>query len=68
MTEWEPIETAPTDKRYYILVGWADSEHTPPDIAHYSKGRWYGALHGKFPRDLEPTHWMPLPDPPVANH
>lgn len=77
MSDWQPIETAPRDGRTVLVFGKPDnlifdgnllvtfnvaSSHT----AHWdhideafclSGGSWLGPF-------VEPTHWMPLPDPP----
>jgi hypothetical protein len=54
--EWQPIETAP--KNGVILV-WDENETW--EIAYYHRGKWrYGPKGYSF----NPTHWMPLPDPP----
>lgn len=67
---WQPIETAPRDG-VFILLGYAGS--------HTSEGRWVGdpsrnhwGETGWFETDedvlcehpSEPTHWMPIPQPP----
>lgn len=71
MSEWQPIETCPKiDCKYVLLYGesdgmgpysvgwWEDiSAAAPPDA---EQGYWISDLRG------EPTHWMPLPDPPAA--
>jgi len=53
MTEWQPIETAPTwfdEAEQIIILWWFDKmwrfqgSHVPPLPA--------------------PSHWMPLPEPP----
>jgi hypothetical protein len=80
MSEWQPIETAPKDGTrvivYPILVpslfrrtGRSDASYMrplEPAIAYWygpeSNGYWVGVHH----RDAKtnPTHWMPLPEPP----
>lgn len=71
LTEWQPISTAPKDKRIIL--------HCPKRGSVF--GRWQDDRYAKKPRpywtnDLErtlstlwtrddqPTHWMPLPVPP----
>ena len=64
---WFPIETAPKNVPVLVFDGHAIS------VAERCIGRWY-ALVGDVPvwREdrsmaiVEPTCWMPLPDPPGA--
>ncbi len=72
--EWQPIETAPKDRRSVLLWGIhperADVGAYDPDT--YSKRpkpywtaigseRLYGV---RYVREHQPTHWAPLPEPP----
>lgn len=58
--EWQPIETAPRDGRAYLVVDEiVDTAHRA-QIAFWS-GAW---LSTEKERPLNPTHWMPLPEPP----
>jgi hypothetical protein len=61
MTEWQPIETAPKDGTH-ILV------QTPFGMTTaYSTGYfiWTGVFSADYDNPgIEPTHWMPLPEPP----
>ena len=59
-TDWQPIETAPTDGKEslvyttgagIVVMYWDDY-----------KGEWTTGLDDGG--GLEPTHWMPLPPPP----
>ncbi len=61
---WQPIETAPKDKRSVVLY-WPHWSHTPV-VGYIDKvGRW--ACEAASSTDgPDPTHWMPLPDPPVV--
>lgn len=67
MTPWQPIETAPRDgtpllgfvPSYYqgkggiCLLIWLKNAREPD-------GHWYDGHAFK----TDPTHWMPLPEPP----
>lgn len=73
MSEWQPIETAPKDGTVIDL--WAVDrcancfwyEQEDPEDWRYSEWRqlYSEAPHSSFPLGLEPTHWMPLPEPPT---
>lgn len=69
MSEWQPIETAPKDRKTRILCYgrpsglskakqaaiciWVDGKW---EIIHDTDGMAYG--------NLRATHWQPLPEPP----
>lgn len=63
-TGWRPIETAPRDGTM-ILVGRWDQGLATVYGDHWAEdpGCWYDSS-GLF----EPTHWMPLPEPPEDVH
>lgn len=71
MAEWQPIETAP--KGDEVLMVWPDG--------HIRIGQRYADMPNGFRSDLDfgdfhasmyaqhdylPTHWMPLPAPPIG--
>lgn len=63
MSEWQPIETAPTDGSEVLLFGSLGSLLIPDRrrlVGTYSRGWW---------SDRTPvydvTYWMPLPRPPA---
>jgi hypothetical protein len=70
MSEWQPIETAPIplfDKERWYMTSLRVLVWRPncAEIGHYSytergKGRW----QSEYGRNINPTHWMPLPEPP----
>jgi hypothetical protein len=86
MSEWQPIETAPKDEtevflwipgvsNYPIAGHYTSAERVEEDYGdpEYMEEGWY--LGYGYPGDLgeetyEPTHWMPLPNPPKSesNH
>lgn len=59
--DWQPIETAPKDGREIILF---DPDYFPRSgfEGRYSApgANWFSS----FGSPVEPTHWMPLPEPP----
>lgn len=55
MTTWQPIETAPKDGTVIDL--WY------PDFGRLAD-QWYDADDGWFVAP-NPTHWMPIPEPPA---
>ena len=72
MGEWQPIDTAPldgtavllaggdcnSDDKFYRAVAWKDaSEPSIWLVSFYDDGWGLIEYHN-------PTHWMPLPDPP----
>jgi hypothetical protein len=82
MSDWQPIETAPKDGRD-VLLFWCDEYGPDTiqvyacghwrEFGDGSRG-WIGeSFHASekcfWTRLLgeHPTHWMPLPDPPVAS-
>lgn len=77
MTDWQPIESAPHVDRKMVLLSdgedvvigawWTYRAFRP----HGSTGpggwaqRCDCAESGAYPDFVEPTHWMPLPEPPT---
>lgn len=72
--EWQPIETAPRNGTKIDLWGINHLHHDKmghriTDVAWGTVCDWLGRerddwQHGRG-EDFEPTHWMPLPKPPV---
>lgn len=60
---WQPIETAPKDVMHTIIVWTPEGAQ----LAWWSEGNlcWLEQGSGKHLWD-EPTHWMPLPEPPTS--
>lgn len=77
MSCWQPIETAPKDGTQILLFD--PSGTWDPDLASFSPrvavgawkdfpnghGEWRGYYSGLSAVE-EPTHWMPLPEPPKS--
>src|SRR5574343_24650 len=62
--QWREIATAPKDGTR-VLVMWVYWS-ADPFVAYFKHGRWYGEVALSECSDDGPTHWMPLPAPPVA--
>jgi len=61
--EWQPIDTAPR-VRGAIYLGWSEDWRTPETIDWDEvSGKW--CIPFLRPK-AQPTHWMPLPEPPNA--
>ena len=59
MSEWQPIETAPTGPQMIIIFG---GRHAGVTISE-ADGDWWRWQKEKGLSTI-PTHWMPLPEPP----
>jgi hypothetical protein len=67
MSDWQPIDTAPKDGTM-ILVFRFHADRVRPRIhvaRFYDKYNCWGTVPSNY--STQPTHWMPLPDPPVAD-
>lgn len=76
MSAWHNISTAPKDGSEILLaeIRWKDGvpnygeidvgawEREPMSRDEFGKDHW--AWFSNYGRVEEPTHWMPLPDPP----
>ncbi len=60
---WQPIETAPKDGRN-IFIFIPQEFNTGIYTAWWSRDHWCSIDSSWIGRDL-PTHWMPLPNPPL---
>jgi hypothetical protein len=57
VSDWQPISTAPKDGTWVLLY----SQHDGIRIGNWDRIEWADDGDGVA---LEPTHWMPLPEPP----
>jgi hypothetical protein len=67
--DWQPIDTAPKTERHVLLAG-PGLDGAGPYVADGYFQRDSPAmtwvLFTNRSRVGEPTHWMPLPEPPVV--
>lgn len=68
--DWQPIETAPKDGVPVLIFGLPSSiGGTRVAMARWDKkhGLWKFQTHSAWGSCVKgfPTHWMPLPKPPV---
>lgn len=79
---WQPIKTAPKDGTEVLLwcrCAWRDAtgfvdkgsfrmdaNASPGDSAEWLKDDYDDYSCGMASTPLNPTHWMPLPEPPEA--
>ena len=72
MTAWQPIETAPKMKNILMwaatdISDFGEIRNWKIATGYWSTGHdawiWDGSALKTF--DVKPTHWMPLPDPPL---
>ena len=63
MSEWQPIETAPRDKSWFLAT---PGVYTVDMVRVWQvkDGRPY--FEGWGGNSCRPTHWMPLPKPPES--
>lgn len=74
MSEWQPITTAPRDGTNILLAHgnditsgkWARPNGFNPLVTMLAgdEGGYWCHTGSAFP--FKPTHWMPLPSPPVT--
>ena len=73
MSKWRPIESAPKDgTKFLALCQPRHIETGTPMSFHYINVVWWrdksknilGWRHTLNDSHAEPTHWMPLPEPP----
>lgn len=63
MSDWQPIETAPTEGRFLVYM--PTYNRNPIQVANYHLD--VKVIGNMFAFDMPPpTHWMPLPEPPTV--
>lgn len=64
---WRPIETAPEGKAVLVLADDGFCAEGKKHTRGYYKGWWVCSSACDPKESLQPTHWQPLPAPPVNN-
>lgn len=67
MSEWQPIETAPKDRRIRVWAHSAERHAKWDEDKYVKKPRPYWNVDGwttTWSRYHKPSHWMPLSEPP----
>jgi len=62
MMEWQPIETAPKTGRSRLV--WTPRYRNTYLVVWRDEGWEFFGGPGRLNELDQPTHWMPLPDPP----
>lgn len=73
MSEWQPIESAPKDgTRVWLWVSdtfvggwWNDNRYAAKPRPYWSNDK-ENVRGTTWARNNQPTHWMPLPTPPIT--
>ena len=60
---WQPIETSPAERVVIIYAPGYGVIISKRSVIYDGSVRWSGG--GYLDPPPEPTHWMPLPDPPL---
>lgn len=65
---WQPIETAPRDNSIILLAGIDDDGNQVVGEGYWETYSWWDGEHNNpewsWCWEADPTHWMPLPEPP----
>lgn len=60
--DWQPIETAPKDREFLAAVPGPRGNGYLLIVGKVNDGGLLASIPGRW--SYEPTHWMPLPEPP----
>jgi hypothetical protein len=71
--QWQPIESAPKDGSAVLLCDFSEgtyrtTEYPSVVVGWWDDGEWrdMGDIGCCGQYNYDPTHWMPLPEPPAA--
>jgi len=63
--DWQPIETAPRKHQKPLLLGFQHSVHVGVWYEGKRKQGWLIIDESGSGIGADPSHWMPLPEPPT---
>jgi hypothetical protein len=72
VSDWQPIKTAPKDGTKVLLIfgNEVDDEPSAALAMWDANDGWLDSFSGRSVTDgffTDPTHWMPLPPPPLKS-
>lgn len=65
MSGWLSIESAPKDGTFLLLYGPHSRRGGNYQLTARWDGQYWESADDGYNIYLDPTHWMPLPDPPA---
>jgi len=65
MSDWQPIETAPIDEMFIYF--WRRDGKRTVGLAYKARDGGWRDSEGNWNVRIHPTHWMPLPKPPITS-
>ncbi len=61
---WQPISTAPKDGAWFLAFRLIGGNPMIEQARWRTEKGCLGGVSWSYPKGSDPTHWMPLPDPP----
>lgn len=62
--DWQPIETAPQNRKSVLLI----APYPTGGIWSDPRAGWHDGLSWvRWPHSFQPTHWAPIPEPPYMD-
>lgn len=66
-SQWQPIETAPKDGTRILVYRKGAKRYPLVSVDSFESVKWpWPPCWYHSPSDEQPTHWMPLPEPPKS--
>ena len=67
LTEWQPIETAPRGYTQIVIAMFEGDARVWAFVAYMNENDIWEDGEDVIANADDPTHWMPLPEPPTEN-